>query len=649
MSDVDSDRALFERRLHHASLRALVRNALRKLSILDGDRVEIEFDDATTRGREHLLRAPVSHALPAVEEPGSVPALAIAILVVGSRGDVQPFLPIARRLVRDGHRVRLATHAAFRAFVESHGIEFFPLAGDPRELMEYMVMTGGHLIPHHLDQIVEEVPRKREIMAEIIASTWAACTARDPGRPDASPFVADAVIANPPSQGHIHVAEALYAPLHVMFTMPWSPTRAFPHPFTHMAPQTHHPGIHNRLSYEIFDLLTWLGLADVVNAFRERTLGLERIHLREHAASLLHELVVPHAYFWSPSVLAKPDDWGPHIDVTGFVFLDDASRFEPPAALAEFLAAGSPPVYVGFGSCPAPDPATLTRTIFDGLERAGVRGLVARGWAQLGAGAPPAHVHVVDEVPHDWLFPRCAAVCHHGGAGTVAAGLRSGLPTVVVPFFGDQYFWGRIIAEAGAGPAPVPIGELTSETLADAIGLALRPEARARATALGEQVRADLGSEAAVAAFYRRLPLAAMRCALDPKHLARLRCNECGVTLCRLCDTVVHDDSARAGHRRDLVGHVAWDVSGSPSLLERIERAMNAGPASEPVEPEPERGARARHAVVLPPGSTAAKVHKRHAPVSVDGATRTRILDQFDTMTRRILASSVARGGDHDA
>ncbi len=136
MSSADSARRLFERRVHHASLRALLHDAVRGLSIVDGDRVRIELDDPAVRAREDPLDAPVSHVPPA-DEPAPIPALAIAILIVGSRGDVQPFLPIARRLARDGHRVRLATHAAFREFVESHGIEFFPLAGDPRELMEY--------------------------------------------------------------------------------------------------------------------------------------------------------------------------------------------------------------------------------------------------------------------------------------------------------------------------------------------------------------------------------------------------------------------------------------------------------------------------------------------------------------------------------
>jgi sterol 3beta-glucosyltransferase len=643
----DSTRQLFERRLHHARLRAVVRDAVRNVSLLDGGRIGIELDDATAREHEQLLQGPPSDAALAKLTPGAaapVPTLSIVILIVGSRGDVQPFLPIAQRLMRDGHRVRLATHAVFREFVESHGIEFFPLAGDPQELMEYMVMTGGHLIPHHLDQLLEQVPRKREVMAGILRSTWAASTEPDPGRPGAAPFVADAVIANPPSQGHIHVAQALHAPLHIMFTMPWSPTRAFPHPFTHVISEAH-PGLRNRLSFETFDLLTWLGLSDLVNEFREQTLGLERVHFGEHGASLVHELAVPHAYLWSPSVLAKPEDWGSHIDVTGFVFLDAASRFEPPRLLQEFLAAGNPPVYVGFGSCPAPDPAALTATIFEGLARAGVRGLVARGWAHLGADSTPAHVHLVDDLPHDWLFPRCAAVCHHGGAGTTAAGLRCGLPTIVVPFFGDQYFWGRIVSESGAGPAPVPIGALTAETLAQAITFALRREVRERAVALAEKVRAQVGQEEAVAAFYRGLPLESMCCNLDAAHLARRHCDDCGLSLCQVCDAVVHDDPARATHRRHPLGHVAWDVSGSPSLVERLERAF-AAPLGTPesTESEPVHGSQTTQGVILRKGdSAAAKLHGRSAPVVVDGATRVRILEHFESAIRRMQAS-VATG-----
>ena len=588
--------------------------------------------------RAHVLESPNRRdETPGLDvaEPQRVPSFAIAILVVGTRGDVQPFIPIACRLARDGHRVRLATHAVFREFVESHGLEFFPLAGDPRELMDYMVMTGGHLVPHHLDQLVEQVPRKRAIMAEILASTWAACTERDPGRPAAPPYVADVVIANPPCLGHIHVAEALRAPLHIMFTMPWSPTRAFPHPFTHVISAVH-PGLRNRLSFEAFDWLTWLGLADLVNDFRERSLGLERIHLGDHGGSLLHELAVPHAYLWSPSVLAKPPDWGAHIDVTGFVFPDE-TPFPAPGPLREFLAAGDPPVYVGFGSCTAPDPVALTATIFEGLERAGVRGLVSRGWAKLGTASVPRHVHLVDDVPHDWLFPRCAAVCHHGGAGTTAAGLRSGLPTMVVPFFGDQYFWGRIVADAGAGPEPVPIDLLTPETLADGIKSALRPEVHTRAVALGEKVRAQSGADEAVAAFYKRLPLATMRCRLDATHLGRRSCDECGLVLCPLCDAVIHTDPTRAMHRREPLGYVTWDVAGSPSFAEWLERAIESTLGTEePPHPEPEPG--------KPPEILRVRDQQHPPPPAVDDATRARILARFESAARTDTRLSGPRG-----
>lgn len=635
--------ALFARILHRSRLRALACDVVRSVSVLESGRVSIELDDGAARERQHPQRTvpgPTAPTEPAAADEGPIPVLSIAILIVGSRGDVQPFLPIARRLARDGHRVRIASHAVFRDFVESHGIEFFPLAADPRELMEYMVMTGGKLIPVHLDQLLEQVPRKRDVMAQILASTWAACTEPDPGHPGTPPFVADAVIANPPCQGHIHAAEALQAPLHIMFTMPWSPTRAFPHPFTHTISDVHQ-GLRNVLSFEVFDLLTWLGISDLVNEFRERTLGLERVHLGAHGASLLHHLGVPHTYLWSAGVLPKPDDWGPHIEVAGFVFLDEMDRFTPPQSLQDFLAAGDPPVYVGFGSVPAPDPAALTATIFDGLKRAGVRGLVARGWAQLGAGSIPAHVHLVDEVPHDWLFPRCAAVCHHGGAGTTAVGLRYGLPTIIVPFFGDQYFWGGIVSASGAGPPPVPIGTLTAAALAEAITFALQPAVCARAAALGERVRAEKGDEEAVVAFYRRLPLASMRCSIDASHLARYRCTECGIALCRMCDAVIHGAPARAAHIRKLVGHVAWNVSGSASMLDRLERALCEPVGEHDVTEPADDDSQTIPAPSLHEGnSLLAKLHGRLHPVSVDEATRARILERFEMVAKRLAAET---------
>src|SRR5262249_60003370 len=125
------------------------------------------------------------------------------------------------------------------------------------------------------------------------------------------------------------------------------------------------------------------------------------------------------------------------------------------ADLEAFLAGGKPPIYVGFGSCVVPDPVALARTVFEALAKVRARGIVSRGWGNVGSEEPPPHVHVVDDIPHDWLFPRCRLVCHHGGAGTTAAGLRAGLPTVVVPFVGGPVFWGPVVAPAGGGPPPL--------------------------------------------------------------------------------------------------------------------------------------------------------------------------------------------------
>jgi sterol 3beta-glucosyltransferase len=564
--------AFLKRRLHHRRMRAAALRALKLVSAGDGERFRLDFDP----GSDVMQRVAPWMGLHAAElatfgrASGSrprVPPMSVVIMVVGSRGDVQPFVPIGRGIVAAGHRVRLATHEEFRPLVEEAKLEFYPLAGDPRELMEYMVRTGGSVVPTSLDQIVEDVPRKRALIGEILESAWRACTEPDPGHPGAPPFTADGIIANPPSYGHFHCAEALSVPLHMIFTMPWTPTAAFPHPLARLDPDGDRRVL-NWLSYGVIDTLMWVGVADVVNAFRERTLGLPPMDLDDGTA-FLGDNEVPFTYLFPESLVPRPADWGPHIDFASFVFLDQAEAYEPPRALLDFLAAGDPPVYVGFGSCVVADPESLTRTIFEALDKAKVRGVVSEGWAHLGGAAPPPNVHLIGDSPHDWLFPRCRAVCHHGGAGTTAAGLRAGLPTVVVPFFGDQFFWGRVLADAGAGPQPIPIGELTSETLAEAFAVCTRPEVKAQAEALGARVRADDGVDLVMESIYRHLPLHAMVCAQDPDHLAVVYCADCRKRLCRAC------------HQRDHTGHAArpyryvdWSVRVSENVTDDLRELI---------------------------------------------------------------------------
>jgi hypothetical protein len=204
-------------------------------------------------------------------------------------------------------------------------------------------------------------------------------------------------------------------------------------------------------------MLTWQGLGDLINRFRVHTLGLEPMSLI-WAPGVLNRLKIPHTYCWlvlfmfgivkcahtgrSPALIPKPSDWGPHISVAGFYFLKLASTYTPDPELAAFLDAGPPPIYVGFGSIVVDDPNAMTKLIFEAVKKTGQRALISKGWGGLGADelGVPEGVFMVGNVPHDWLFPRVSCVVHHGGAGTTAAGIACGKPTVIVPFFGDQPF-----------------------------------------------------------------------------------------------------------------------------------------------------------------------------------------------------------------
>ncbi|XP_042008082.1 sterol 3-beta-glucosyltransferase UGT80B1-like isoform X6 [Salvia splendens] len=396
----------------------------------------------------------------------SVPKLSIAILVVGTRGDVQPFLAVARKLQEYGHCVRLATHSEFSGLVKSAGVDFYPLGGDPRVIVE-------------------------------------ACTHPDPITGDS--FRAQAIIANPPAYGRVDVAEALGVPLHIFFTVPWTPTCAFPHPFI--------PHISHRagywLSYVIVDILIWWGLRGHLNKLRKNKLNLSPINglLDTNQVSISH---LPTTYMWSPRVLPKPNDWGPLVDIVGYCFVDLGIKYEPPQELVEWMQKGVAPIYIGFGSMPLKNPENTTNIVLEALKNTGQRGIVDRGWGGLATHAQDVAENIFllsTDCPHDWLFPQCCAVVHHGGAGTTAAGLKAGCPTTIVPFCGDQSLWGAIIYERGVGPAPIPIAHLSVESLSKAMRFMLQPEVKSRAVDVAISVRDDDGAAAALDSFHRHLPL----------------------------------------------------------------------------------------------------------------------------------------------
>lgn len=182
--------------------------------------------------------------------------LNIVIQLVGSRGDVQPFIALGQALQRDGHRVRVATHDVFGQITREAGLEFYPIGGDPSELMAYMVQNPG-LVPSLRSLRAGDIQRKRRMVADMLDGCWSACLAPDPDT--RRPFVAEAIIANPPSFAHIHCAEALGIPLHLMFTMPWTNTRAFAHPLANLKNVGAESTVANYVSYSVVEWMTWQG------------------------------------------------------------------------------------------------------------------------------------------------------------------------------------------------------------------------------------------------------------------------------------------------------------------------------------------------------------------------------------------------------
>ncbi|GMF56802.1 unnamed protein product [Phytophthora fragariaefolia] len=447
----------------------------------------------------------------------------------------------------DGHRVRLATHAVYRDFVMDHGVEFYPLGGDPKELAAYMVKTGGHLIPTKLETLTKDVPRNKEMINEIVHTTWPAVSAADPdgGGPGipGQPFQAQAIIANPVSYGHIHVAERLGVPLHIMFPQPWVPTMAFPHPLANM-PYTDELKKANYLSYKMVDLLMWQGTEGLINEFRTKVLKLRKIRNGDGGRDLLLDLHIPHAFMWSPELVPKPADWGHIYDVIGTVTLrgGPSSSYTPSPELEAFLGSDGGPIFVGFGSMVLADPMATTKMIVQAAQQANVRVLIQSSWSDMAGDLDiPDNVFFIGNCPHDWLMPRVCAVVHHGGAGTTAAGLLAGKPTFIVPFFGDQPFWGHAVVKAGVGVDPCPIAQLTTEKLREAFVGLMDPKLRSRALHLQYTMRREDGAGEAVRSFYRHLPTQEMFCDLDHERVATRWSVRDNLKLCDRCALIVSE------------------------------------------------------------------------------------------------------------
>lgn len=410
----------------------------------------------------------------------------IAIIAPGSRGDIQPYIALGEGLHRAGHDVRVVTNKDFEGLVRSHGLSIRPVDIDIQAAMQSReasaAIEGGGLIAsfRKLAELAKDGARK--LMETGLGAAEGA----------------DAVVAGFGGMlAGASIAEKLGIPLVQAYNVPFTPTAEFPgvlFPWMSVWPRA----VFHRLSHWLTRQVIWQMARSAGNAARTEIFGLPPAPFGTFSGSEVFRRG-PLLYGLSPSVIGRPADWDANIHVTGYWFTGEPEGWTPPRDLVEFLDRGPAPVYVGFGSMSSEKPEATMRLVLDAVARSGRRAVVHSGWAGLRAESVPDDVLVVGSVPHSWLFRRAAAIVHHGGAGTTAAAFRAGVPSVVVPFHGDQPFWGRLTTRLGVGTRPIPRRRLTSERLAAAIEEALTSdEMREKAAGLGEQVRREDGVATAV-------------------------------------------------------------------------------------------------------------------------------------------------------
>ncbi|KAJ5103748.1 hypothetical protein N7532_004277 [Penicillium argentinense] len=431
-------------------------------------------------------------------------SLRITCLTIGSRGDVQPYIALCKGLLAEGHKPKIATHAEFEPWIRKHGIDFAPVSGDPAELMRVCVENGMFTY-----SFLREVTAKfRGWLDDLLASAWAGCQG------------SDLLIESPSAMAGIHIAEALRIPYFRGFTMPWTKTRAYPHAFG--VPENRKGGTYNYLTYVMFENIFWQYIAGQVNRWRNKELGLKATNMDK-----MQPNKVPFLYNFSPSVVPPPLDYPDWIRVTGYWFLNESSDWEPPSDLVDFISRarsdGKKIVYIGFGSIVVADATALTKAVIESVQKADVRCILSKGWSErlndplsdkVEVPLPP-EILQIESAPHDWLFSQIDAAVHHGGAGTTGASLRAGLPIIVRPFFGDQFFFASRVENLGVG---IYMKLLNVSIFSRALWEVTHSERMiVKARNLGIQIRSEDGVATAIQSLYRDLEYA--------KTLVRQRSN----------------------------------------------------------------------------------------------------------------------------
>lgn len=410
----------------------------------------------------------------------------ITVIAGGSRGDVQPYVALGKGLKEAGHTVRVLAPQDYQDLITVYGLEFFDMGGGVKTMAQSQIqdiVEQGNI----LKILTVTGKGAQQLALQSATNGLVACQG------------SDLILAGFAGLSNgVALAEKLRIPFLQAHLMPFTPTNEFPSVLTPQLPQTRFTKWANGLSHRFAQQMMWQMLRSADTQARTQVLKMAPAPFLGPFASLQRESQ-PIIYGYSPQVIPPPADWPDYIDVTGYWFLEPPAGWAPPSDLVNFLQAGAPPIYVGFGSMLSRKPEETADLVLKALAHTGQRAVLSSGWGGLKKDNLPKTVFMVDSIPHSWLFPKMAAVVHHGGAGTTGAGLCAGIPSIITPFFGDQPFWGQRVYALGVGPSPIPRRHLTVNNLAEAIQCAVTNKTMQKNAAdLGERIRAENGITQAV-------------------------------------------------------------------------------------------------------------------------------------------------------
>lgn len=399
----------------------------------------------------------------------------LVVLTYGTEGDARPLAALSHTLRTAGHEVCLLGDARTLGTAQALGIPAMPLSGDIRQLFAEWGKQG----PRGTARALVELTNAN-------AATWmreALAAARG----------CDAIVASGlVGFAGASVAEHLKLPVIWASMIPLTPSREFPAPFL---PPRWIPRWLNKASLAFTNKLLWSAFKKALNRARADVLGLPSIDSPPADPPMLYGI--------SPTLLPRPADWPVSATLCGQWTIPTANDFEPPAELARFLADGPAPIYVGFGSMTGIDMPKMLSVVIEALD--GRRALFWPGWNGMAGASLPDNIKCIDATPHDWLFPRMAAVIHHGGSGTTHSALRAGKPSIVMPFAGDQAFWADRLRRLGVAPPALSTTHPDAKALASALAFVGREPVAARARELGLRMAHENGVATAVAAIERLL------------------------------------------------------------------------------------------------------------------------------------------------